>query len=287
MSSVEYNPSNNYRQSEYKALEAYPLSKSQQKTSCLIHRRATRKECLVAQQFWKQQSLESDMSKHQKKTAAKESKRVQRILRSKKENKSLNKEINEKLYLDSSCKTWVNENTDTSEIASLSPSCALTDDELEYVVDHFRHLESLDLRNCMDLTDKGLKHLQRLHSLEHLFLACNNFLLDKEKITENGLSSLSRLRLKSLKLSGFNFVIDKPLSLYSGLPIEYLFIDKCHITDTGILSLKQLPCLKKIIIHSCHFLTDEGVSFLKNLSLDLLIVQGCYNVSNCLQKKEL
>lgn len=281
MTSVDGTLSNpiHYPPPKDKDLNDQDLKKTPQTASNIKKRNACKTECLACEEFCNDRSLNPGNCKHQK-TALKENRRIYRVVRT----KSLNKEINEKLFLDSSCKLTVNENIHTSEITSLSPSCTLTDDELEYVVEHFRHLVNLDLRDCIDLTDQGLKHLQKLPSLKHLYLAYNNFLLPKNNITENGLLFLSKLRLQSLRLMGFDFIINTLLSLWDGFFIEFLYINKCNITDEGMFKLNRLPCLKKLVINSCRFITDDGVASLKSLPLELLIIQNCPQVSDSLQR---
>lgn len=266
----------------------------------LIKRKKEHKIFLEAKEILKNCNANPNNSKHQKKIVRKEFRRIHRMLKHQKADniyikiyprKSLKDEINQKLFLDSSCNESVDANTNTFEITSLTPSCALSDDDLEYVVNHFPNLRSLNLNNCMDVTDRGLRHLERLPLLENLYLKCNNF-FEKNYITEEGLSHLSSLRLKYLALIGFSFQLDLILSLYKGLPLEYLYLDNCNFTDKGLQAIQQFSSLKKLLIHACNGVTDEGIWFLRILPLELLVIRDCLLVSNfinryCKSKEEV
>ena len=158
-------------------------------------------------------------------------------------------------------------------------SKSLTDDILAQVVQAFPNVTTLNLGNCKNITDKGLKHLDVLKKLISLNLqGC-------EKITDEGLKYLgsfeSRTFLESLSLQGCKLITDKGLKQLDGelTGLISLNLQECDkITGKGFVYLDSFPKLASLNLSNTLFgQQEEDWENLKNLeylsSLDLSYTQ--------------
>lgn len=200
--------------------------------------------------------------------------------------RSLNSEINKKLFVDVDCTDTVNETTNTLQTSMLKCCTKLTDSELKYVVDHFPNLIHLDLSHCSRLTDKGLMHLQKLRFLQHLDLSfCFDWSASTPNITDKGLSCLANLPLQYLDLDRFENITDKTIDFLKKCPLEFLCINKCRITGKGLSCLSNIPSFKILEINYCKTIRDNDLSVLKQLSqLKELGLCGCEKLSISLRQ---
>jgi Leucine Rich Repeat (LRR) protein len=131
-------------------------------------------------------------------------------------------------------------------ILDLSNS-TITDEELEIIVEILPNIVDIDMENCLNLTEKGIKSLSRLKNLE-----CLN--LEGCEITDSWLRHLGGLsKLEDLNLSGCE-----------------------EITGGGLAHLKTLSNLISLDLSSCDGITDEGLPHLSGFEhLTHLNLAGC------------
>lgn len=298
------------------------LKKNNQKASALkmrnVNENTKNNACIKAKEFWKQVAFEQPVSKHQKKMAITELGRIQRMRRKKNkansssrkaatvfmqantgcflekkasslekkssQKKTLDSEINKKLFIDENYTKTIDESVIALGITRLKCSSTLIDSELEYAVCHLPNIRHLDLSHCDKLTDAGLSHLHNLRFLQDLYL---NFCFNPSSpnITNNGLSHLATLPLQKLDLHNFDNATDETIALFIKCPLEYLCINGCHqITDKGLSHLIHFPNLKVLEMHGCKNVTDEGLEVLRNLRhLKDLVLNGCEKISESFQ----
>jgi hypothetical protein len=92
------------------------------------------------------------------------------------------------------------------------------------------------------VTDDWLLHLEPLTGLEHVYLKC-------PRITDDGLSHLSRLNLRELNLEGSRVTDVSLVSLQNFTQLSYLNLSGTGVTNSGITQLQQaLPNCQ--IVHS-------------------------------------
>ena len=148
------------------------------------------------------------------------------------------------------------------QIPGLGGSGQLTDALLERI-SRLKHITYLDLSNCPEITDKGLRHLAGLPRLERLDLSC-------PQVTDRGLEVLRcLLQLKTFELRHQNWVSDAGLAslahcenlqcvnvmgtptgdgvikaLIGTLGISHFFAGT-NVTDAGLRLLRKFPVFKK------------------------------------------
>jgi hypothetical protein len=134
------------------------------------------------------------------------------------------------------------------------------------------HLESLDLANCIEVTDDGLAALSGLVDLKELDLSRNPDILaswfsnanPNAKLTDAALVHVGALpRLTSLVLSG-NQITDAGLARLSGLGnLETLELDDTPVTDAGLQHLKGLKRLKALSLLKTKVTTEGAMALQK------------------------
>ncbi len=139
-------------------------------------------------------------------------------------------------------------------------------------------LQTLDLRNCYNITDSGLESLKTLTSLQTLDL------FNCKKITDSGLEHLKALTsLQTLNLLNCGKITDKGLEHLKTLTsLQSLNLEDCYkITDRGLEHLKALTSLQSLDLFNCEKITDNGLEHLKALtSLQSLNLGGCDQITS-------
>jgi Leucine Rich Repeat (LRR) protein len=162
---------------------------------------------------------------------------------------------------------------------------------------HLGLLNTLELEG-MQINDSGLRLLTKLGQIKHLNLAST-------PISDAGLEicrfmpELESLNVAQTQINGFGFKwlkghlgfkkLDAPkcplqerwLIHLKGLPIEYLNLGQCGITDQGlIMHIKTIKELRHLFL-AFNRLSDAGISSLKTLTnLETLHFQDCEQVTD-------
>lgn len=164
-----------------------------------------------------------------------------------------------------------------------------------------RTLHSLSLQACPMIGDAAVEALSSLASLRTLNLT------DCNAITSVGLQGLSSLTsLAVLDVSGTQLTDESLHVLCRSLALEELALQECDITDQGLQALAsqtslhtldlsfcehvmdleplaQLTSMKKLVLNSCHELTDDSLWPLSGLSqLEQLDLRFDQNTEDCL-----
>ncbi len=153
----------------------------------------------------------------------------------------------------------------------------LSDDQLKTFLEQLKgtKIQSINLKRCSKLTNKGLDHLSNLTSLISLDLnSCKN-------ITDNGLKHLSKLTsLTLLNLEGYNKITNQGLEHLSKFTcLTSLNLSWCEITDQGLENLTTLPSLTSLNLSQSQ-ITDKGLEHLSKLtSLTSLNLRGSFNIT--------
>lgn len=174
-----------------------------------------------------------------------------------------------------------------NDLYSLTLARSVNDSCMGYVT-NLTGLRELILAG--NITDRGIKHISKLKSLEQLYVlagyigdrglaevvklpSLKRLYLKQTRITSKGLSLLSeRPALEELDLVGGKNIGDAGLVHLANLPsLRYLILGG-NFTDAGIAHLRNVPSLK--ILNLMHLpVTDEGLRHLsghaglENLSL--------------------
>lgn len=171
-------------------------------------------------------------------------------------------------------------NMDLSYIAHI-----LTDEHMS-ILQHFKRLRYLSLRNCHKITDKGLSYLQLPHLQKISLGSCYGIsdrgllylqssplqyisLCDCPDITDDGISYLQTFSLRYLDLSYNYNVTDKCLSYIHSMPLQYFaIVDNDKITYTGLLCLQSLS-LRYLNVDCCENLShDERYKILSMFNIN-------------------
>ena len=154
-----------------------------------------------------------------------------------------------------------------SDIVHLE-GAALSDDDLDLLVDVPR-LKILQLDHAENkLTDAGMAKIARLAALEHLRIRGGS-------IGDEGLAQLATMpSLKILNLPQGKFS-DAGLAQLKGLPqLVMLRIGSPRVTDAGIAVLKDFPSLRRIHLIDIP-ITDKGLADLQSIPrLESLYLDG-------------
>lgn len=123
--------------------------------------------------------------------------------------------------------------------------CCITNATLMHWLNlSFATLTKLDITNCKQITDEGLKCLQS-----------------------------REFKLRDLNISGCELITDQGLKYLEHLPLTHLDISFCElITNQGLIVLEKLPltCLNLV---RCVLITSKGLTHLKNLPLINLSIE--------------
>ena len=118
-------------------------------------------------------------------------------------------------------------------------------------------LKSISLDENPQLTDTGIVEIEKLKSLEHLFLSYTG-------ITDEGLARLQNLNnLERIYLEG-TAVTDACVAGFRTMPsITFISLSRTQITDAAIEDLKKMNTLRKLDISACPFLTEAAIESLR------------------------
>ena len=134
-------------------------------------------------------------------------------------------------------------------------------------------LTSLSFRNCRNLTDADLAHLQNLPLTRLDLYDCDN-------LTDAGLAHLQNLPLETLDLSRCDNLTDAGLVHLQRLPLGTLNLSLCrNFTDAGLAHLQNLP-LTSLNLSLCRNFTYDGLAHLQNLPLEILDLSYCDNLTD-------
>jgi hypothetical protein len=149
----------------------------------------------------------------------------------------------------------------------------IDDTDLRHIKD-LRRLLVLDLGNCYDITDKGLKSLDDLRELEELSLGRHAYGGPDPRVSDAGLVHIKPLtRLVKLNLRGTG-ITDDGLANLSGLSrLEELNLIQTDITDKGLRRLMGLTGLRILKLEGTK-VTPKGVAALQQANPALTISQG-------------
>ena len=152
----------------------------------------------------------------------------------------------------------------------------VTDRGLKYI----RNLKSLECLYLPDrVTDRGLAHVAELPSLKRLYIG----FIRGSQVTNAGLRHLSKLTLlEELALTGER-MSDSGLVYLRGLPrLEYLFLRGTNFTDRGCVHLKDLPSLRTLSFHEgVAHITDAGLVHISEMpKLESLCLHGMSNITD-------
>eukprot|EP00980_Cylindrotheca_fusiformis_P012600 scaffold3084_cov144-Cylindrotheca_fusiformis.AAC.48 len=136
----------------------------------------------------------------------------------------------------------------------------------------------LDLRGSYRLTDRGLRHLSDLSSLEVARLDNCHSLVGRGLLA----FSLSH-RLHTLSLANCRRLTDEAIINISHLnSLQALSLDGCRcLTDRSLAALSGLYLLKKLDLSQCDLITDAGLKFLQDLKeIEELSLGWCRKISS-------
>jgi len=157
----------------------------------------------------------------------------------------------------------------TLESLSLNVTGPITDDGIAHL-SKMHSLKKLDIANSQ-ITDRGLGYLSQIKTLETLNLPQRD-----QHITDVGLAHLGQMpNLKSLSVTETHYAdptmnpdwyTDKGLAeLANCRLLEELNIGSIGITDAGIDHIVKLNNLKKLMLFGCENVTDAGLAKLTAL----------------------
>jgi hypothetical protein len=124
-------------------------------------------------------------------------------------------------------------------------------------------LKTLNLFKCPNVTDEGLKKIERLTSLERLFLNNNDGLTSSLLAKISHLTNLNRLEIDSIALDEADLIHLAKLTKLETLGLS-CSNSKSKLTDRGLAFVSQVPSLQSLTIQSAKF-TDVGVPDLLKL----------------------
>jgi hypothetical protein len=129
-------------------------------------------------------------------------------------------------------------------------------------------LEQLHIYGCEGVTDRGMKHLASLKSLEGLYL--NRCAVSGVGLAHlKGLSRLSTVGMGGLGAhGGSDWVTDAGLEVVANLQgLSELHLFFCaSLTDAGVAHLKNLGNLRILNLNLCYDITDAGIRELAGLT---------------------
>lgn len=160
-----------------------------------------------------------------------------------------------------------------------------TDEDLKVLCEHAPTLDFLDLSNCKDITDEGLKHIWQLPNLKTLIIDKN------ENITSAGfygIDSKDKCPLKTLIIKDCPGISDHILMFSAKMKnlrrLELFNLE--NLQDTWIGSIAQMEKLRVLNLSgSCHAISEEKLLNIFELELTNLNVCRSPNFSDkCLEK---
>ncbi len=174
------------------------------------------------------------------------------------------------------------------------------DDKCMPYIAHLTGLKSLALDRT-DITDKGLKYITNLSSLEYLGIPYRitdkgmahiaelpsikglYFPRESRAVTNAGLRHLARLTsLEELYLSGERMG-DAGLAHLRDLPrLKYLAVYGSGFTDKGLVHVKDIPSLRILSFHEgMSRITDSGLAYIADIpNLEMLCLHGIKDITD-------
>ncbi|MFT7537241.1 MAG: F-box/leucine-rich repeat protein 14 [Hyphomicrobiaceae bacterium] len=152
----------------------------------------------------------------------------------------------------------------------------LTDRSLE-ALRGLTELDSLDIGSIRALTDEGMAHVATLTGLTHLGLC------DNANITGSGVRQLASLtKLEELNLWHCEALTDDGLVACASMPaMRRLVLSSCgKVGDAGLRHLLGLRSLRQLHLDGCHGVTVKGVEQLESLLLRELTLKGCSGIDD-------
>ncbi|MGA8165252.1 MAG: hypothetical protein WB791_09555 [Waddliaceae bacterium] len=135
------------------------------------------------------------------------------------------------------------------------------------------HLKYADLSGFQISDDDCDKLKQFFPNLNYLFIVSN-------MITNQALSHLRGMPLKSVTFRLSDHLTDEALSHLSGMPLESVDFQWCgQLTDRALSHLSGMP-LKSVNFNYCCRLTDKALSHLRKMSLKSVAFQQCYQLTD-------
>jgi Leucine-rich repeat (LRR) protein len=154
------------------------------------------------------------------------------------------------------------------------------------------HLESLDLQDCIGVTDDSLVHLKGLVSLETLdipgsqvtdvglehlksLVSLRSLDISRTQVTVAGLEQLNgRSNLSTLVIDGPQ-VTDRALEIINRrAKLACLFACNGQLTETGLNHLKEMTRLLSLVLRNAQ-ITDESLEHLKGITrLRVLVLRS-------------
>ena len=149
----------------------------------------------------------------------------------------------------------------------------VTDEWLAVFCDTAKDLVFLSLDDNPQLTDEGIKHIEKLKSLKDLFLSYSS-------ITDEGLARLQTLpALERLWLEG-TLVTDEALAGFQSMPsLTNLSVARTRITKAGVEQLKKMRRLQRLEVSACAELAPEDIRALRDALPNCRIITNG-NISN-------
>ncbi|KAI0529766.1 hypothetical protein KFK09_002324 [Dendrobium nobile] len=150
------------------------------------------------------------------------------------------------------------------------------------VMEHVRHLESLNLNGCQKISDKGIEAVTIACPKLRIFSIYWNV-----RVTDMSIKFLVKhcKHISYLNLSGCKSISDQSLLLIGDnyKELEELNITRCiKITDNGLQNVLRCITLKSLNLYALSSLTDrayEKIGFLAHL--EFLDLCGAQNLSDC------
>lgn len=139
-------------------------------------------------------------------------------------------------------------------------------------------LHTLSLRNCVSISDRGVRSMHRYDKLTSLDLT------NCQKLTDTGMHSLGKVSaLQKLQLNCCSNVSHYGLRALSRLSLlKTLFMGCCrNVTTNSLKEIARIPSLRVLVLESCAGVTDEGLEAVRSLvSLRSLNIASCVCISD-------
>jgi hypothetical protein len=154
----------------------------------------------------------------------------------------------------------------------------LNNSQLKLIAENCRHLKSLNIRRCNDITKEGFEILNQFSEVTELYLSmCKNISNDALKCLPHHLEKLWLRRCREISLEGINHLVSSDTLTKS---LHTLVIRGCKITDKCLESIVSLKNLKALDLHRCREITDEGLGHLLGCTqLEELNLRECTKIT--------
>ncbi|XP_028551221.1 F-box protein At3g58530 isoform X3 [Dendrobium catenatum] len=174
---------------------------------------------------------------------------------------------------------------DLCSLLLLSTCCyraLISQPSLWKVMEHVRHLESLNLNGCQKISDKGIEAVTIACPKLRIFSIYWNV-----RVTDMSIKFLVKhcKHISYLNLSGCKSISDQSLLLIGDnyKELEELNITRCmKITDNGLQNVLRCITLKSLNLYALSSLTDRAYEKIGCLAhLEFLDLCGAQNLSDC------